>query len=239
MSDTAAAAPAAAETPASNAAPTTPAAASAPAEPSYLADRLERERRNTLKALGIKPPKGVSAAQVIAEERAKAETKKEKRAAEKAALADAQAKVAQLTMQTEALKQYATIELQSLDPKLQEHVKTLAGDDPAEQLRQIANLRTLGAVKAADAPKTADAKPAGTAAQAPPPAAANTAQPPAPAPGSAAETQGIERYRAAREEALNARGAGNRTPMSGEKAAQFLFSVLENEAEILANYNRR
>jgi len=215
------AAPAAAEA-------TRPAAEEAP----YAAARLERERRSVLKQLGLKAPKGVPAAQVIAEAKSKDESRKEKMRAEIQRANAAEAKAADLESKVAALKTYADLEMSALDDKQREIVKSIAGDDPSSQLQQIAALRTM---VAAQRPAIAAAAPA---AAPPSTAAAHTAQPPAPAPGSASsEIPGIERYRQTRTSAASAVGAGN-SPFAGANGASLLFATLEHESEILANHKR-
>lgn len=134
-----------AATPAAVAAPK-PAAPAAEAPPPYLQDRLRRERRATLKAAGIDVPKGATDLEIdqaIAASKDKAKSRKDRaRAAEQAA--DAASKdVETLKAQLGAMKIYADAELARLDPKQAELVKTLAGDDPGAQLKQIAALRSM------------------------------------------------------------------------------------------------
>jgi hypothetical protein len=148
-------------------------------EPAYLADRLERERRSVLKQLGLKPEKGVPAQVAIEEAKKKTEGRKEALRAEKKRAEDAEARAATADKKLEALATYAKLELEALDEKTRETIKTLAGDDPAEQLKHLAAFKALApkpAEPAIAAPKPA---PANTtpAASAPLPAAASTELP--------------------------------------------------------------
>lgn len=190
------AAPAAPASPAA-AAPAAPAAAAAPSavpppapgEPPHYASVREAERRKVLKELGYKPAKGVPSAQAIAEAKQKQESQKERRRAAEEGLKTATAKIAELEGRVGALKQFAEIEMASLDETTRATVKTLAGDDPAEQLRQIAASRAYAmanaappAAPAAAAPAAPPAAPAAAAPAAAAPAAPAAAAPLAPIP---------------------------------------------------------
>jgi hypothetical protein len=227
---------ASATTPAATPAAAAAAAATAPAstvvkDPPYMSDRLERERRSVLKQLGVKAPKDIPAASAIQEAKKNIQGQKERRRAAEKDANESKAKLADLESKVGVIKTYADLEMQSLDDKTRDIVKALAGEDPAEQLRQIGAMRALGkATQAATAaPATAD-KPKDTpAAVATNPAPANTAPPGAPAPSTTqAQLPVSERY--AQIKAIS-------DPTQREAAK--LFFVLENEAELLTLASKR
>lgn len=185
------------------AAPTAAVPATAPPDtPATSAtDAQEKERRRALRDLGIRAPKSTPTSQVIAEELSRAEKRREELRQAKDARVVAEAKAADLEKQVAAVKALADVELGMLDEKARELVKQLAGDDPADQLRQIAAVKAIAGSKAPAAPASeASAPPPPPAAPpATPPAKlaapANTAPPAAPAPaGPATELPVKERY---------------------------------------------
>lgn len=185
-----AAAPVAAAAPPAPQAVPTP--APAPHEPPHYANVRESERRKVLKEMGYKPAKGVPAAQAIADAKESIKSQKERRRAAETERDTAKARIVELESRVEAIKQFAAVELAGLDDKQRDLVKTLAGEDPSEQLRQIAAIRMMSlsqAPVAAPAPAVAPvavapvavaaapAAPAPVAAPIPPPAQSAPAQP--------------------------------------------------------------
>lgn len=162
---------------------TPPAVSSAPVqgEPTFLQDRLERERRSVLKQLGLNPEKGIPAQTAITEAAAKlAETRKGRKEERKAREA-AEAEVSQLKTKVAAIKTFADITLAGLTPEQQAQVKAAAGDDPSEQLKIVALLQPTF-TKAAELPPV-QAVPVQAV-----PAPAGTAPPAGPAPGAISDT---------------------------------------------------
>lgn len=208
--------------PAAPAAPPVAAAAAKPATPAaeapaYLQDRLRRERRAALKSAGIDIPKGATDLEIdqaIEASKSKAKSRKDRtRAAEQAA--DAAAKdVVALQAQVASLKIYADAELARLDPKQAELVKTLAGDDPGSQLKQIAALRSMGSPPA----------------PLPAPASTTTNQitpPPAPPSGGTDVAKQLAEIRA----------MPRATPKDAARRAVALMTVcLDHEADILGGF---
>lgn len=199
-------------------------------DPLFLSDRLERERRSVLKQLGVKAPKNVPAASAIAQAKENIQGQKERRRAAERENEELKTKVADLESRGGVLKTFAELEMQSLDDKTREIVKSLAGDDHAEQLRQIAAIRVIGkgqaptqAAPATTAPVTTPTPPATS------PAPASTAAPPAPAPATTQVAPPVaERY--AQIKAIS-------DPTQREAAK--LFFVLENEADLLTSAAKR
>lgn len=204
----AAASPAASPAPAATAPQSPPPAAAAPIvesepqagnEPGWLKARLERERKATLKGLGVESEEDAKSA--ISAERARREAEKSElqKAQERAAKADTFEKSNEKLLSVVA--QQATAVLSGLTAEQKAAVTTAAGDDPVEQLRLYNIMRATWAAPAAPpivaapavlspaaaAPAVAPQAPAAPAAPAvlPPPAntmPANAAPPPANAP---------------------------------------------------------
>jgi hypothetical protein len=155
-------APAAATPPA--AAPTS--ATPVQAEPTFLQDRLERERRSVLKQLGLNPEKGIPSQKAIDDAAAALAEGKKGRKAERKAKEAAEAEVAQLKTKVAAIKTFADITMAGLTPEQQAQVKAAAGDDPSEQLKIVALLQptfTKAASTKETPPVQAAPVPAGTA----------------------------------------------------------------------------
>ncbi len=190
-------------------APQSPPAAAAPVvesepqagnEPGWLKARLERERKATLKGLGVESEEDAKSA--ISAERARREAEKtELQKAQEQASQAATLKKRNETLLS-VLSQQATATLSGLTAEQRGAVTAVAGDDPAEQLRIYNVMRATWAAPAAPpiaaapavpppasaaAPAAAPQAPAAPAAPAvlPPPAntmPANAAPPPANAP---------------------------------------------------------
>ena len=182
----AAAAPATAPVAAAPAAPPPAAAPSAAAseatsaaDPLFIRDRLERDRRATLKKLGIKVGKEENVDAVIAEAVKKRDLTKQERKDLRARNAELEGQIASSGTANAALGVYAEAALSELTETQRESVKKIAGADPQKLLETISLLKMTGQVAAPAAaalPPPAAAPPANTA----PPAGA-----PAPAPGTA------------------------------------------------------
>lgn len=169
-----------------------PAAAAPPAPapgepPPYLNDRLERERRSVLKQLGIKAPKGIPSAKAIEEAKAKIDGGKSQRKELRAAKDAAEAKAVELETKVAALKTFADMEIAALTPEQQTKVKSVAGDDPAEQLKVLALLKPSFAPQPAALAKDDAAAAAPPAQKQPAPAPATTAPAAAPPPTTTAD----------------------------------------------------
>lgn len=144
--------------------------------PKWVAARLEQAKRSAaaevLRAIGA----DTTDAAADAVKRARAAAEAEKTAAQQAA--EAQARAATFQKERDDLHStvsvYATAQLSALTPEQRTAVTTLAGDNPAAQLRAIEALRATWAAPAPAAPAPVVAAP-----PPPPPAAppANTAPP--------------------------------------------------------------
>jgi hypothetical protein len=139
-------------------------------DPTWLPERLERERRKMLRDMGVEDPADVKAAL--------AELKK-RRDAEKTELERLQTQVTELTAKVsdrEALRTTvaarAVAEMAALPEAQQTAVRTVAGDDPQQQLTTIEAMRPTWAKPEATAPIPA---PASTTAGQPAPAEASAA----------------------------------------------------------------
>ena len=204
-------------------------AAASEEDPSYLAGRLERERVATLKKLGVKAPKGVSAEQAIADEKNKREKRKERTRIAESERDTFKAKAEAADGQLAVLKTYADIELGALDEAQRTLVKQIAGEDPAEQLRQIATMRSMRAsMTPAPAAKAEDAA-------APPiQPAASTAPggraPPPPADASSS-TPIAQQYK-------DIRAMSTSTPKdAARRAVAIAMFAIENEDALLSAYS--
>lgn len=166
--------------PAAPAAPPTPAAPpAAPApvaddkEPSWLAERLERERTKTTKKIldDIGAPDAKTAKDRLDAHKALEESKK----TDDQRLREAAARVDPLTQENtryvETIKSIAADQLGALSAEHQATVKSLAGEDPSKQIETIRTLRAGGLLAKGAAPLAA---PASTAAPKGAPAAAPT-----------------------------------------------------------------
>ncbi len=133
------------------------------AEPHWLNARLERERASMLKKFGFE---SVEDAQASAVE-LKAKREADKTAAEKAAEATAQLKKSQTKEKalTEAVSEFASLQMTTLSAEQKAAVALIAGEDPALQLKAIAALAptwvkpeaSKAAVKAVDTTPPANA----------------------------------------------------------------------------------
>ena len=203
-------------------------AAASPEDPPYLSGRLERERVATLKKLGVKAPKGVSAEQAIADEKNKREKRKERTRVAESERDTYKAKAEAADSQLAVLKTYADIELGALDDAQRNLVKQIAGEDPAEQLRQIATMRSM---RASMAP--APAAKAEEAAAPPIQPAASTAPggraPPPPADASSS-TPIAQQYK-------DIRAMSTSTPKdAARRAVAIAMFAIENEDALLSAY---
>ena len=201
-----------------------------PGDPKWIAARLEKERRAVLKAQGIKVPKGVQVADFLASEAAnKAKTDSE-RAAEregrKAKITDLEAKLASATEASAAVRVYAEMEVAKLDDKQRAALKSIAGDNPSDQLKTLSAWRLAGMMPA----------PAAVAAVAvpiaPPAHTAPTGTAPAPA-AAANASPAANRYR-------DAKAMSEATPKDAARRAIALLQIVnENPSELLDGYTLR
>jgi hypothetical protein len=128
-------------------------------KPHWLPARLERERQQVLKDLGVESVE--DAKKAIAELTAKRDA--EKTAAQKAAELETSLKASSARTQemTEALNAFASSQLGSLTEEQRSAVLAVAGDDPAKQLKAVAALTpTWKAAAPPPAAKPADTAPA-------------------------------------------------------------------------------
>ncbi len=130
------------------------------AEPHWLNARLERERASMLKKFGFE---SVEEAQASSTE-LKAKREAEKTSAEKAAEALSRAKKAESKEKslTEAVGEFANLQMAGLSDDQKAAVSAIAGDDAALQLKAIAALTPTWAKPAqakAEAPKAVDTAP--------------------------------------------------------------------------------
>lgn len=160
-------------------APTAPAAKAetkAEGEPSWLNERLERERRTLLKKVGFE---SVEEAQASAAE-LKAKRESEKTASDKAAEATLRASAAESSTAAlrEAVSEFASRQMVGLTAEQKAAVTTIAGEDPALQLKAIAALTPTWAAAIAPAATTpaASAKAVDTAPAANAPAPITTSE---------------------------------------------------------------
>lgn len=121
-------------------------------EPHWLNARLERERAATLKKAGFESLEDAQASSTAQ----KAQREADKTAAEKAAEANAQLKKSQTKEKalTEAVSEFASLQMTTLSAEQKAAVELIAGEDPALQLKAIAALAPTW-VKPVDATKTA------------------------------------------------------------------------------------
>jgi len=152
-----------------------PQVAADPLVPKYLSERLDEKVRATLKAAGFKAPKGQSVDQSIKEAKERYDSQRARRQKAEQERDDAAAKAAALETQLATIKVTAAASMAQLTPEQQKVVKDTAGDDPVQQLQQIAALRAFGATAAAPPAAAPLAPPAAV-----PPAAAPPAGGPAP-----------------------------------------------------------
>lgn len=153
-------APSAAPSPASSQAQTP--AADPNAEPTWLAGRLERERKQVLKDLGIDNADELK--QLLADQKAIKDAQKsdaQKRGELETTLASERAKMSELN---EALGVLAKGQMASLTEAQRNAVAGIAGDDPAKQIKTIEALRstwasTPAAATQAEAPRQTAAQP--------------------------------------------------------------------------------
>lgn len=158
-----------------------PAAPPAPgAEPAWLADRLDRERRAVLKALGVEKVDDAKAAlDAYKQAQDAAKTEAEKTAERIAALTRASARADELE---EIAKSRVAYELGRLTPEQQAAVSAIAGTDAAAQLKAITALTPTWAASAPPA--------AAPPAAAPPPA--TSAPPPVAPPPAGQQVSGVD-----------------------------------------------
>ncbi len=142
-------------------------------EPHWLSARLERERATMLKKLGFE---SVEDAQASAVE-IKTKREAEKTSADKAAESLARAKKAEAKEKalTEAVSEFASRQMIGLTDEQKAAVTTIAGEDPAQQLKAIAALQPTWA-KAEVAAEAVAAKAVDTAPKANAPAQTTTSE---------------------------------------------------------------
>lgn len=130
-------------------------------EPDWLPSRLERERSKVLKDLGVTnlddAKKAIEAAKIAQEAQ---KTDAQKRAEAEAALKAAQDQAKEMT---DALSVLAKSQMGALTDAQKNAVLTVAGDDPAKQIRTIDALRSTWAGAAAPAATAVSAPPTDTA----------------------------------------------------------------------------
>lgn len=145
------------------------------AEPTWLAGRLERERKQVLKDLGIDNADELK--QLIADQKAVKDAAKsdaQKRGELETTLASERAKITELN---EALGALAQGQMASLTEAQRNAVAGIAGNDPAKQIKTIEALRSTWASTSAPAP-AAPEPPRQTAAQPNAPASVTTTSSP-------------------------------------------------------------
>lgn len=153
--------------PNAGAAPSAPTAAPNPpsdsnAEPTWLAGRLERERKQVLKDLGIDNADELK--QLVADQKAKKEADKtdaHKRGELEKTLEGERAKISELS---ETVGLLAKGQMASLTEAQRNAVAGIAGDDPAKQIKTIEALRstwasTPAAATQAEPPRQTAAQP--------------------------------------------------------------------------------
>lgn len=107
-------------------------------DPEWLSPRLERERKQLLKELGIDNPEDAKAAlRAYREEQDRQKSEVQKLTEKNAAL---EAKARRAEELEDAIKASASAELSSLTSEQREAVNDIAGDDPAKVLRAIKRL---------------------------------------------------------------------------------------------------
>lgn len=140
-----------------------PAAAAAPnaeEKPPWLDQRLERERAKVLKDLGVE---SFDDAKKVLDKAREADEQKKSDAQKRGELErDLKAEREQKQAMADALDAYAKAQMGSLSDAQRAAVASVAGDDPAKQLKTIEALKPTWASAAAPAAKV-EAKPADTA----------------------------------------------------------------------------
>jgi hypothetical protein len=180
-----------------------------------------------LKQLGVKAPKGIPAQKAIDDAKATLDSQKQRRRAAERERDELKAKNETLEKNAVAIKQYADIELGALDEKQREIIKQLAGDDPSEQLRQIAAMRAIAGANGTKAsaattePPATTTQPPAKSAAAPPPA--HTAPPAAPLPA------GSQASKPVREQFADLKNITD----SNQRETALLFFTLDHEQELL------
>jgi hypothetical protein len=129
-------------------------------DPEWLSPRLERERKQLLKELGIDNPEDAKAALKAYREEQDRQKSEVQKLTERNIALEAKAKRAEEL--EEAIKASADAEMASLSADQREAVSDIAGDDPAKVLRAIKRLAPTWAV-APKAPAAPAAAPTDTA----------------------------------------------------------------------------
>jgi myosin heavy subunit len=152
-------------------------------EPRYLSDRLERERRATLKKLGIELDRDEDLSTSIEKAKKKFDGWKEERNTLRERVKSLETEAQKTASDTAAVKVYAEAEMGSLTEAQREAVKKAAGESASEQLKTIGAWRAAGMLKtdavvppAAPAGQSKPVLPADTVPAASAPAAVTTSE---------------------------------------------------------------